>query len=129
MRFRFVNIVVLLVLILSPVAIPADEREPSSSRWGITTKKDLDQSRITEEIVETKSGPEEAQAVTPAQPTDQEASSPSVNTDVNVKIDPTQQPSPDKQDIHRQKPYHGSHSERQHVQGHRLVKRGAKKSL
>lgn len=97
MRFRFVNIVVLLVLILSPVAIPADEREPSSSRWGITTKKNLEQPRITEEIEETKSGPEETQAIAPALPTDQAAPSPSVNTDGNVKIDPTQQPSPDKQ--------------------------------
>ena len=41
MRIRFANIALLLVLILSPVAIPADEREPSSSRWEITTKKYL----------------------------------------------------------------------------------------
>ena len=41
MRIRFANIALLLVLILSPVAIPADEREPSPSRWEITTKKYL----------------------------------------------------------------------------------------
>lgn len=73
MRFRFVKIVLLLVLIISPVASPADEREPSSSRWGITTKKNLEQSRIAEEIEETKSGPEETQAIAPATSTDQAA--------------------------------------------------------
>ena len=97
MRFRFVNFVVMLVLILSPVAIPADEEAPSSSRWGITTKKNLEQPRITEEIEETQSDPEETQAIAPALPNHQGASSPSVNTDGNVKVDPTQQPSPDKQ--------------------------------
>lgn len=46
MRIRFVY-AALLVWILSPVAIPADEQEPSASRWGITTKKNLEDTRNT----------------------------------------------------------------------------------
>ncbi len=97
MRIRFVHVVASLILIFSPAVVPADEPESSSSRWGITTKKNLEQPRDKEVIGETESAPEGSPVIAPTPPTDQAASSPSVNADEAVKIDPTQHPSPDKQ--------------------------------
>lgn len=96
MKIRFTHIVVMLVLILSPAAIPADEQEPTSSRWGITTKKNLENTRDTA-IEEAESAPEEIQTIAPAPSTGQAAPSPSVNAGKNAKIEPTQQPPSNKQ--------------------------------
>ena len=53
MRVRFVH-AVLLVWILCPVTIPADEQGPSNSREGITTQQNLQDSR--------KAGPVDSQS-------------------------------------------------------------------
>lgn len=64
MRVGFVS-VALLVWTLSPLAVQADEPEPSPACWGIATKKNLKKSRDTV-LEETQSTPDPGtQAIAP----------------------------------------------------------------
>ena len=104
MRIRFIKIVVLLAFIFSPMVIQADEPEPTSPRWGITTKKNLEKPRDTM-LEESESAPAtETQVITPTPSTDPSAASPSVNANGAMKIEPTQKPSPDKPASTNKKP-------------------------
>ena len=95
MRIQFVHVMALFVLIFSPAISPADE-QGSSSRWGITTKKNLANppDRVLEE---TESAPDAGSrgSVTTSS-TDQATPSPSLNADGATKIEPTQSQPPDK---------------------------------
>ena len=92
---QFVQVVALFVLIFSPAISPADEGE-SSSRWGITTKKNLENPTDTV-LEETESAPDAGShgSVTTSS-TEQATPSPSLDADETKKIDPTQSQSPDK---------------------------------
>ena len=94
----------LLVWIFSPVFISADEREPSSSRWGIATKKNLENTHDTV-LEKTRSAPDTGtQVITPTPSPGQTALNPAVNADGAMKNEPTQTPSPDKQASTKIKP-------------------------
>jgi hypothetical protein len=84
--------------------ISADEREPSSSRWGIATKKNLENTRDTV-LENTESSEDEGnQVIAPTPSPSHTALNPSVNADGAMKIEPTQTPSPDKQASTKIKP-------------------------
>ncbi len=109
MRIRLVY-VALILLFLFPVAAPADEQEPSASRWGITTKKDLEAPRKTapdntestpdKQILDTEARPSIAKPATSPLESANTGMIPAGNAPANadgaIKIEPTKTKAPEK---------------------------------